>query len=55
MNNELERMWKEVLSGRPLGGTEETHENLSQDIRYMGQGLKPEPPEYEGGLIHTPA
>jgi hypothetical protein len=29
------------------GGTEENHENLSQDIRSPGRDLNPVPPEYK--------
>jgi hypothetical protein len=32
-------------------GTEETTKNISQDSRFAGQVLNPEPPEYEAGVL----
>jgi hypothetical protein len=33
------------------GRTEENNENLSQDSRYPGQDLNPEPPKYEAWML----
>jgi hypothetical protein len=35
------------------GGTEESHEKITQDIRPPDQYLNPETPEYEAGLLTT--
>jgi hypothetical protein len=55
MNNELEKSWKDQSlpyfkeSRHSSRGTEKkkTTQNLCQDSRSPGRGLKPEPPEYE--------
>jgi hypothetical protein len=47
MEDELERSWK--LSG----GTEESHENLSQDSRYFGRDSNWAPPEYKSRSLPT--
>jgi hypothetical protein len=59
-NYELERMWKKadvaqckVLLRYLPGGTEENHENLSQDNRSPGRDLGPGTPEYEAGVLTT--
>jgi len=40
-------------SGICRGGTEESHEKLSQDSQSPGGGLKPGPVEYEAGVLTT--
>jgi hypothetical protein len=35
------------------GGTEENHENLSQDSRSPGRDLNQEHPEYKAGVLPT--
>jgi hypothetical protein len=49
------RLWPtfKVLSYNLHGGTEENHENVSQDNRSPGQDLNPGSPEYEAGVIAT--
>jgi septum formation topological specificity factor MinE len=47
VNNELERVWKEVvkvLSQYLSGCNEEVHVNLSQDSRLSDRDLNPRPP-----------
>jgi hypothetical protein len=60
MNYELKTMWKEAV--RPhlryypsifREGLNKTTKNISQDGRYLGQGLDPGPPEYEAGVLTT--
>jgi hypothetical protein len=36
-----------ALSRHLAGGTEEDHENLSEDLRSPGRDLNPGPPKYE--------
>jgi hypothetical protein len=59
-NNELERMWKEVimaqfeiLSWHLHGGTERNRENYCQDSQFLGQDLNLEPPVYRAGVLPT--
>jgi hypothetical protein len=40
-----------VLSRNLPGGTEEKHENLSQDSWPPSRDLNPGPPEYEAGVV----
>jgi hypothetical protein len=60
VNSELVRIWKEavvvkvkVLSRHSLEGVRKTTEILSQDSRFPGRDLNPEPPEYETGAMTT--
>jgi hypothetical protein len=53
MNNDLERIWKEmvvVLSQNLPGMTEESMKTLSQDSQSMGQDSNMGPLKYEGVL-----
>jgi hypothetical protein len=60
MNNELERVWMEVvvvyfmvISQHLPGSTEEHHKPLSQDSQSLGRDLNQRPPEYEAGMVIT--
>jgi hypothetical protein len=61
MNNELERMWKEMvmaqftaLSKHLPGGTRKTTKRpCSQDSQPLSQDLNQRPPEYEAGALTT--
>jgi hypothetical protein len=47
------RSWPnvKVASQHSIGGTEENHDNVSQDSLSLGRNLNPRPPEYEAGVL----
>jgi hypothetical protein len=49
------RIWSNftALSQNLPEGTEEKHENLSQNFQSSGRDLDPEPLEYEAGVLTT--
>jgi hypothetical protein len=57
INNELERIWKEVVIAKfkvllwhlPVW----TEENLSQDSQSLDPDLNPGPPKYKAGMLTT--
>jgi hypothetical protein len=51
--DEFKRMWKEELLKEFSQGTEESHENFSQDSQSVGEDSNPRPSEYEAAVPTT--
>jgi hypothetical protein len=48
MYDEMKMSWMAAIIP---GGTEENHENLSQNSQSPGRDLNPGPPKYEAGVL----